>query len=85
MNIQVRAYGHARTAIGQKELSWSTSDATTVGDVLTELAEEFGFDEDEPVVMIDGRNIKQLDGLGTPIEDQATLSLSLDTIGESDG
>ena len=82
MDIQVRAYGYARTAIGEKTLTLETAPDATVGSVLEELTAVYEIDDEDLVVMKDGRNIKQLSGLDTPLQEQSTLVLSLDSIGE---
>ena len=82
MDITIRAYSHAVTAFDDRtEITWST-DASTVAELLTELAEEFDFNAEDANVMRNGKNIKLLDGLETPVEDGDTFVMALGVIAQ---
>jgi len=87
MPIECQFYGPLREAVGTKSLSRDVPDDGTVGGVLdaltgdypalaSELYDEDGGLRDRLIVSCGGRNVKQLDGLATPVADGDRLRLS---------
>ncbi|PNW39160.1 UNVERIFIED_CONTAM: molybdopterin synthase sulfur carrier subunit [Euhalothece sp. KZN 001] len=84
MEITLRFFANFRDEVGQKSIS-RTYDATTVGEVLTELEAEFPglageIMDDDAVrgnvnVLLNGRDITHEDGIASAIEAEDTLSI----------
>jgi sulfur carrier protein ThiS len=81
MQIQVRAYGTPRLALEKKRLIVTVDDGATIGDVLSNLTDDYGIDANELVVMKDGTHVRQLDREATQLTDGDQLVLA-DTIDE---
>ena len=81
-DIRLRTYRLARTQLGAKELDWSLPPDSTVGDLLEELGEEFDVDPGEFLVMVNRRNIKQLEGERTRLENNDVVTLSIGSLPE---
>lgn len=81
-SINVRTYRLARDRLGAKELSWSIDEGATVGELLAEIGETYDLDPDAFLVMKNRRNIKQLDGLDTPLSDGDAVTLSIGSLSE---
>jgi molybdopterin synthase sulfur carrier subunit len=82
MTLELRFFATFREGVGQKTLEREYPDETTVGDVLTDLVEEFDLDlfEDGDLrpqlsIMKNGKDVVHLDGLDTRLEDGDTLSV----------
>lgn len=83
MEIELKFFATVREAVGEKTLHRTHPDDARVGDVLESLRDEFPaldiFDNGElhahVNVLCNGRNINQLDGLATPLEDGDTLAV----------
>ncbi|PSP56061.1 molybdopterin synthase sulfur carrier subunit [Halobacteriales archaeon QS_1_67_19] len=82
MALELRFFATFREAVGQKTLEREYPDGTTVGDVLTDLAEEYDMTlfEDGDLrpqlsIMKNGKDVAHLDGLDTPLDDGDTLSV----------
>lgn len=80
--VTIRTYRLARDQLGDKELTWTIGDGTTVRGLLADIGETHGVDPDDFLVMRNGRNIKQLDGLETPLQDGDEVTLSIGSMPE---
>ncbi|NEU55732.1 ubiquitin-like small modifier protein 1 [Halorussus sp. MSC15.2] len=91
MDLTLRFFANFREAVGQKTLERDYPDGTTVGDVLTDLTEEYGLDlfEDGDLrsqlsVMKNGTDVVHIDGVDTQLADGDTLSVFPPVAGGSD-
>lgn len=82
MELELRFFATFREAVGQKTLTPEYPEGTTVGDVLTDLAEEYDMNlfEDGDLraqlsIMKNGKDIVHLDGLDTPLDEEDVLSV----------
>lgn len=82
MDLELRFFATFREAVGQKVLERDYPDDATVGDVLTDLVEEYDLDlfEDGDIrpmvsVMKNGDDVHHLDGMDTDLEDGDKLSV----------
>ncbi|WP_435176162.1 ubiquitin-like small modifier protein 1 [Halorussus sp. AFM4] len=82
MTLELRFFANFREAVGQKTLERDYPDGTTVGEVLTDLVEEYDLDvfEDGDIrpqlsVMKNGKDVVHIDGRDTPLDDGDTLSV----------
>ena len=82
MALELRFFATFREAVGQKTLEREYPEETTVGDVLTDLTEEYEMDlfEDGDLrpqlsIMKNGKDVVHLDGLDTRLDDGDTLSV----------
>ena len=82
MELELRFFANFREAVGQKTLEREYPDGAVVGDVLGDLAEEFGLDlfEDGDLrpqlsIMKNGKDVVHLASLDTPLGDGDTLSV----------
>ncbi|MFC4447568.1 ubiquitin-like small modifier protein 1 [Halorussus aquaticus] len=91
MTLELRFFANFRETVGQKTLERDYPDGTTVGDVLTDLADEYGLDlfEDGDLrsqlsVMKNGTDVVHIDGVDTRLADGDTLSVFPPVAGGSD-
>jgi molybdopterin synthase sulfur carrier subunit len=82
MTLELRFFATFREAVGQKTLECDYPEGTTVGDVLTDLVEEYEMDlfEDGDLrpqlsIMKNGKDVVHLDGVDTRLADGDTLSV----------
>ncbi|WP_137284750.1 ubiquitin-like small modifier protein 1 [Halorussus salinisoli] len=82
MALELRFFANFREAVGQKTLEREYPDDTTVGDVLHDLADEYGLDlfEDGDLrtqlsVMKNGKDVVHIEGVDTRLDDGDTLSV----------
>jgi molybdopterin synthase sulfur carrier subunit len=82
MTLELRFFANFREAVGQKTLEREYPDGTTVGEVLSDLVEEYGLDvfEDGDLrtqlsVMKNGKDVVHIDGVDTRLDDGDTLSV----------
>jgi molybdopterin synthase sulfur carrier subunit len=82
MSLELRFFANFREAVGQKTLEREYPEGTTVGDVLSDLVDEYDMDlfEDDDLrsqlsIMKNGKDVVHLDGLDTPLDDGDTLSV----------
>lgn len=80
--LRIRTYRLARDRLGARELTRSLPEDPSVGGLLDELADEYDVDPDDFLVMVNGRNVKQLDGTATPLQDGDDLTLSIGSMSE---
>jgi molybdopterin synthase sulfur carrier subunit len=84
--IEVRIFATLRQLVGQKEVEVQLQPGSTVGDILTQLAEQYpdlgerlldehGSLQSSINVLVNGRNISFLDGLDTAVQDGDRLAL----------
>lgn len=81
-SITIRTYRLARDILGAKELQWQIANDWTVADLLQSIEVEHGTDPDAFLVMVNGRNIKLLDSLDTPLSDGDAVTLAIGSIDE---
>ena len=88
MNVEIVCYSEVREAVGKKHIEREVSPDTTVEDLLAVLAREFPDLDPENVgraglvVSKDGRNVRHLDGMDTPLEEGCVVSLSGSVVAE---
>lgn len=82
VDVTIRNYRLAVDILGGRELSWQLAEDATVEDLLAGLGEQYDLDPDELLVMVNGRNIKQLDGTRTPLSDGDEVALSIGSVNE---
>lgn len=82
MSLELRFFATFREAVGQKTLERDYPEGTTVGDVLTDLTEEYDVDlfegddlRPQLSIMKNGKDVVHLDGLDTPLDDGDVLSV----------
>ncbi|WP_435155153.1 ubiquitin-like small modifier protein 1 [Haladaptatus sp. DFWS20] len=82
MELTLRFFANFREDVGQKELEREYPDASTVGDVLESLTEEYGIDvfEDGDLrpqisIMKNGTDVVHIDGRETSLSDGDKLSI----------
>jgi MoaD family protein, archaeal len=84
MEVEFRTFATFRETAGQKTFVREYDDATTVGDVLRSLSEEYpgmellngdGTTREFVSILKDGRDITHIDGLETELDDGDTVSL----------
>lgn len=83
MEIELKFFATVREEVGEKTIHRTHDDGDRVGDVLEALRNEFPdldiFDNGDlhghVNVLRNGRNINQLDGLDTPLEDGDTVAI----------
>jgi len=82
MSLELRFFANFREAVGQKTLEREYPDGTTVGEVLSDLVEEYGLDvfEDGELrtqlsIMKNGKDVVHIDGVDTRLDDGDTLSV----------
>ena len=85
MKVKVSYFGHLREVAGVKEEEFEVDERCVVGDLLEEVGETRGiareiFGEDPspemPInVLVDGRNIRYLKGLNTPLSEGSRVAL----------
>lgn len=85
MNLTLRFFATFREAVGRKTVEREFDDAVTVGDVLVALEAEYdGLEgnllEDGDLapminVLLNGREVLHMDGVGTELSDGDTLSV----------
>ena len=82
MTLELRFFATFREAVGQKTLEREYPEDATVGDVLTDLTDEYDMDlfEDGDLrpqlsIMKNGKEVVHLDGLDTRLGDGDTLSV----------
>lgn len=92
VTLELRFFATFREAVGQKTLERDYPEGTTVGDVLTDLVEEYEMDlfEDGDLrpqlsIMKNGKDVVHLDGLDTRLDDGDTLSVFPPVAGGTDG
>jgi molybdopterin synthase sulfur carrier subunit len=80
--VELRFFANFREAVGQKSLEREYPDGTTVGEVLSDLVEEYDLDvfEDGDLrtqlsVMKNGKDVVHIDGVDTRLDDGDTLSV----------
>ncbi|WP_435158191.1 MoaD/ThiS family protein [Haladaptatus sp. DFWS20] len=81
MQIEVRTYGTARFVLDDKQFTMTIKDGATIGDVLSDLTEDYDIDPSDLVVMKNGIHAQQLDCDTTQLKDGDQLVLA-DTIDE---
>jgi molybdopterin synthase sulfur carrier subunit len=91
MSLELRFFANFREAVGQKTLEREYPEGTTVGDVLSDLVDEYDVDlfEDDDLrsqlsIMKNGKDVVHLDGLDTPLDDGDTLSVFPPVAGGTD-
>ena len=82
MHVELRTYRLARSVVGDKHLVREVDPGATVGTVLDELGTEFDLNASKAIVILNGRNIKQLDGRDTPVGDGDSISISIGSMPE---
>lgn len=80
--VSIRSYRLVRDYLGDKDVQWEIPDDGTVGSLIEDIADEHGADPDEFVAIVNGSNIKQLEGLRTQLHDGDELTLSLGSVPE---
>ncbi len=84
MEIKLKLFATLREAVGQKSVTKSIADDSSVGDVLRDLVTEYPdleiFDEQGDVydhvnILVNGRNIQYLDGLDTALSSGDTIGV----------
>ncbi|WP_276298942.1 ubiquitin-like small modifier protein 1 [Halorussus lipolyticus] len=90
--LELRFFANFREAVGQKTLEREYPDGTTVGEVLTDLVDEYDLDvfEDGDLrpqlsIMKNGKDVVHLDGADTRLDDGDTLSVFPPVAGGSTG
>jgi molybdopterin synthase sulfur carrier subunit len=84
--MQIRVYATLRDLLGQAKLNVPVTDATTVGDVLEDLARTYPMLEGKlwdanhnltgyVTILLNGRSVEYLKGLATAVTDADTLAL----------
>lgn len=81
VHVEVAYYGEVREYVGRKRELREVPSPGTVRALVEDVARETGFDESEVgradlVVVVDGTNVRQRDGLDTRLSEGATVSLS---------
>jgi molybdopterin synthase sulfur carrier subunit len=87
MPIECQIYGPMREAVGTKSVSREVPEDGTVGGLLASLVDDYptlastlyddeGTVRDRLIVSHNGRNVRQLDGLETPVADGDRVRLS---------
>ncbi|PSQ50914.1 molybdopterin synthase sulfur carrier subunit [Halobacteriales archaeon SW_6_65_15] len=91
MTLELRFFATFREAVGQKTLEREYPEDATVGDVLTDLTDEYDMDlfEDGDLrpqlsIMKNGKDVVHLDGLDTRLGDGDTLSVFPPVAGGTD-
>lgn len=89
--VELRFFANFREAVGQKTLEREYPDGTTVGEVLSDLVEEYGLDvfEDGELrtqlsIMKNGKDVVHIDGVDTRLDDGDTLSVFPPVAGGTD-
>ena len=80
--ISIRSYRLVRDYLGKKQIKQNIPGNGTVGELVADIAEEHDADPDDFVVIVNGKNIKQLDGLETSLQHGDELTLSLGSVPE---
>ena len=92
-NINIRIIGSLADIIGKTDLNISTRAGATLLDVLTEAAEKYGEDikdrivspqggfQDYIIATINGIDVREREGIRTPIEDGDKISVSQVVVG----
>jgi len=84
MELELRFFATFRETVGQKTVTREYEDASTIGDITRTLAEEYPemelYGEDGSLrefvtILKDGKDVEHIDGLETPLEDGATISV----------
>lgn len=79
-SVTIRTYSRARLIVGRKELEWSLPPEQTIGALIDGLEDRYGVDPAETVVMVNGRNIKQLDGMATTLDNGDLVTVTIDPV-----
>jgi molybdopterin synthase sulfur carrier subunit len=89
--MQLRFFANYRAEVGRKEIQRAYPDGSTVGDVLLALEAEFpglegdllqdGAVREQTGVLKNGRDVHQLQGTATPMEDTDRLSVFPPVVG----
>lgn len=76
MTVEIRTYGGLKRTVGKRRVEWDVGPDATVGELLSEFAEEYGVDESDVLVMKNGTHVRFIQGDATPVEDGDSLSFS---------
>ena len=82
VHVELRTYRLARSVVGEKEQEREIDPGATVETVLEDLQDEYGLNTSKAIVILNGTNIKQLDGLSTPVDDGDSISISIGSMPE---
>ena len=88
MNVEIVCYSEVRQVVGQKRIEREVPPNATVEDLLAALTAEFPELDPENVgraplvVSKDGRNVRHLDGMDTPLNEGCVVSLSGSVVAE---
>ena len=82
VHVELRTYRLARSVVGEKRQEREIDPGATVETVLDDLRDEYGLDPSKAIVILNGTNIKQLDGLSTPVGDGDSISISIGSMPE---
>ena len=80
--VQIRTYRLARDLFGAKAVQWEIEEGDTVADLLEAIGSEHDVDPDDFLVMVNRRNIKQLDGTSTVLDAGDDVTISIGAINE---
>jgi molybdopterin synthase sulfur carrier subunit len=84
MELEMRFFATFRQAVGQKTVRQDFEDASTIGDIVQSLSEEYPdmdlYNEDGSIrefitIMKDGKDIEHIQGLETEVEEGSTISV----------
>ena len=91
MNVELRCFGPVREAVGAKVAERELAEGATVGDLLAELVEEApelegtllvaGEVAESINVTVEGRNVRQLDGVATTLADGDVVRIAPPVVG----
>lgn len=92
MLVECNFFGPLRENVGTKTIERELPEGATVADLVDELADEFdefaprvvdesGAIRDSINVTVDGRNVRQLEGVETPLEDGTTVRFAPSVVG----
>ena len=88
VNVEIVCYSEVRKVVGRKRLEREVPSDATVGDLLAALTVEFPKLDPENVgraglvVSKNGRNVRHLDGMDTPLDEGCAISLSGSVVAE---
>jgi molybdopterin synthase sulfur carrier subunit len=78
MTLELRFFANFREAVGQKTLEREYPDGTTVGEVLSDLVEEYDldvFEDGDLRTQLSVKDVVHIDGVDTRLDDGDTLSV----------
>ena len=76
--VTVRTYRRARHIIGEKELTRKIEPNADVRGLLDDLSASYDLNPEECIVMVNGRNINQLDGRLTSLSNGDLVVIAVD-------